>query len=189
MDAHQEARKLLLLRKARRSRELGPFIDKLSAASGLAPASLRFLSLEETDPVRSAFYDWYREELPSRDKLTATWPEPEPLERVLADMGSRMDDGELLLFFLDADVLGALVLPPQEFWPRAGRLLLGAGDCVCVLSRVEPRSGVYLDFYEKGASGTWLYEVVAWGRYREQLEQSLAKHDPTKLVAPPDLRS
>jgi hypothetical protein len=189
MDAPQEARKLLLLRKARRARELGPFIDKLSAASGLAPASFRFLSIEETDPVRAAFYDWYKEELPSRDKLTATWSEPEPLERILADMGSRIDDNELLLFFQDADVLGALVMPSRDLWTRGGRLLLGAGDCVCVLDRSEPRSGVYLDFYENGASGTWLYEIVAWGRYRVQLEQSLARLDPAKLLAPPDLRS
>lgn len=189
MDEEKENRKRLLLRKARRSRELGPFIEKLREATGLPADSFRFLSLEEADAIASDFESWYPNELSSRDKLIAEWSDPDRLHSVLAEMGSLDGDGERLVFFPCADVFGALALPSRVFWAHASQMLIAEGNCLRMLSRPELRSGVYLDLYEKGASGTFFHEIRAWGPYRGYLEQSLAKHDPAKLVAPPDLRS
>ena len=189
MDEEKQDRKRLLLRKARRSRELGLFIEKLSAATGLQADSFRFLSLEEADAIASDFESFYANELSSRDKLIAEWSDPARLHSVLAEIGSLDGDGERLVLFPCADVFGALVLPSQVFWAHASQVLLAEGNCLRMLRRPELRSGVHLDLYEKGASGTFFYEVRAWGSYRELLEQSLARLDPAKLLAPPDLRS
>lgn len=181
MSAEREARLRLLLRKAERSRELEPFIQRLMDATHLPHDSFQFLSLEETDDHKQILDTRYVQDLSPADKLMLVWDEPDEMRHVLSDMVAAAEETELLVYFQDSDVLGALVMPARSFLRQAFNILTAAGDCLHAAPR-DAASGLVLDLYEEGASGL-RYETLGWGRYLSILEQSVAKLYPNKLVA------
>lgn len=181
MSAEREARLRLLLRKAERSRELEPFIQRLMDATHLPHDSFRFLSLEETDGYKQILDTRYVQELRTADKLMLVWDEPDEMRHVLSDMAAAADETELMVYFQDSDVLGALVMPARSFLSQAFNILHAAGDCLHAAPR-DAASGIMLDLYEEGPAGL-RYETLGWGHYLSILEQSVAKLYPNKLVA------
>src|SRR4051812_39990280 len=111
MSADREAKIRLLLRKSERSRELEPFIQKLMATTQLPHDFFQFLSLDETDEYKAIFDARYLQGLTAKDKLMLVWDEPEQMHQVLLDMSVTAVNTELLIYFQDSDVLGALVMP------------------------------------------------------------------------------
>jgi len=173
MNTEREERMRLLLRKAERARELEPFTQKLATATGLPAQSFHFLPLEETDTIKAAFDTWYMQKLSQDAKFAITWDEPTPLRQVLQSMAVAAEDMEVVVFFQDSDVLGALAIPASRFFPHGYQILIAAGDCIHAVLK-DFSSGLILDFYEEGPTGI-RYEAIAWGGYRTLLERSLPK--------------
>ena len=88
MSAEREARLRLLLRKAERSRELEPFIQRLMDATHLPHDSFPFLSLEETDSYKQMLNTRYVQDLRTADKLMLVWDEPDEMRDVLSGMAA-----------------------------------------------------------------------------------------------------
>lgn len=175
----REERMRFLLRKSARNRELEPFKEKLRDNTSLTEDELRFMPLEESDPLIEEFHHVYRD-LTQDQKLIVTWSESTPIKLVLAELGLRAEASKLYIYFPDARTLGILPLASNLFFPNAFMLLSTAGDCIHAVTH-KAISGLTLDFYEEGPTGV-TYELIGWGVYQELLEQSIAKLYPQKLV-------
>ena len=161
MSVATSSRLSVLVRKNEGKRLLSVLIPEIVAKTRLTKSNLKFLPLEDSDPIQQRFEEFFAARQTEQGVLALrTWKDFFAFSQDISKVASTFFNSMMYLFFQTSDKIGALRLDSRQLFENAPSLLEIDGDSIYACNE-DLTCGLVLDKYEE--DGCWIYEALVWG--------------------------